>query len=480
MMPSTVSADKGPPKPGDVRKDISPSQHSPENLSAIYTRMWKQHPASGGEDLPPEEAKDKLLDLYTKNLLGVWDRTPVGQRRTSRFWYRAAHALGNAYAEHHDIMPRAAHAIMAVLSPQNPWDKNVTQAERVMDTLKNRLDQPWTKGMSEVAYTGGSSGKGLPHDKGVQATGPHHWADIEGKTLREVLAGPHGQKKAAMWIRAFDEAHNPTDSRAVSPTGEFLGTQMNKSGSAPDTASWNSYSPIAKAISIWHDPSLENINRQVGTNHKVREFYNNITNPNDPNVFVGDTHAVAAGEFLPHGSASKAVMHNFGSAPDTKGKQTLANEGTPWGEEDTTRSTGATGARGDYPVHAEAARRAAWARGVHPSEMQSVTWETVRTIFKNKSTPMKRAARAIWGEYADGKLSHSETMDKIISLATGGKGVKGPAWGGQSGQGLGKATIGSYKQPGIIAAEEPAQKRYKADGGSVERALLIAKKMRYG
>jgi hypothetical protein len=111
--------------------------------------------------------------------------------------------------------------------------------------------------------------------------------------------------------------------------------------------------------------------------------------------------------------------------------------------------------------------------------MQSVTWETVRTIFKNKSTPMKRAARAVWGEYANGSLSHSEAMDKIISLATSGKGLQKPTWGGQSGQGLGKATIGSYKQPGVIGAEEPAQKRYKAAGGPVERALLIARKMRY-
>jgi hypothetical protein len=474
MMPMTASSYKGPPLPGQTRNDISPSQHSPEALNAIYSRMWKQHPASGGEELPADEAKEKLLDLYTNNLLGVWDRTPPAQRQTSRFWYRAAHALGNAYAEHHDIMPRAAHAIMAVLSPQNPWDKNVTQAERVMDILKNRQDQPWTQGMSEVAYTGGSSGKGLPHDKGVIATGPHHWTDIEGKTLREVLSGPHGQKKAAMWIRAFDEAHNPTEYRAVSPTGEFLGAQMNKSGKAPDTASWNSYSPIAKAISIWHDPSLENINQQVGTNHKVREFYNNITNPNDPNVVVGDTHAVAAGEFLPHGSASKAVLHNFGSAPDTKGKQTLENEGTPWGEGDVTRSTGATGARGDYPIHAESVRRAAWQRGVHPSEMQSVTWETVRTIFKNKSTPMKRAARAIWGEYANGSLSHPETMDKIIDLATGGKGLTKPAWGSQSGQGIGNVSVGSYVKPGEIPAESPANKRYKSSGGAINKAILIA------
>lgn len=75
--------------------------------------------------------------------------------------------------------------------------------------------------------------------------------------------------------------------------------------------------------------------------------------------------------------------------------------------------------------------------------------------------------------------THDQTMDKIIHLATSGKGLQKPTWGGQSGQGLGNVSIGSYKQPGVIPAETGSINRYKADGGSVERALLIARKMRY-
>ena len=481
-MPTTVSAYKGPPIQGTSRTDISPSLHSEENRNAIATRMWKQHPASGGEELPGPEAAEKLLNFHVKNLLALWDRTPLTQRKTSRYWYRAAHALGNAYAEEHGVIPRASHAIMAVLSPQNPWDNNVTQAERVMDTLRNRLDQPWTKGMTDTYMSGGSKGEGLPFDKGTKATGPHLWSDIKNKTLREVLNGPHGQQRGAMWIRAFDEAHNPTEYRSVSPTGEFLGTMLNKSGTAPDTASWNSYSPIAKAISIWHDPSLENINKQIGGNHKVREFYNTITNPHDPNAVVSDTHAVAAGDMLPHGSSAKAVHHNFGTVPEKKAQEKLAASGTPWLKEegDVSRSTGSTGASGDYPFHAEAVRSAAWQRGVHPSEMQSVTWETVRTIFKNKSKPVQKAARDIWSQYAKGEMDHDQAIDAIIHMATDGKGLQKPAWGAQAGQGIGNVTTGSYKKPGVISSDQPAVIRYaknkpeqESTGGIVDHALRL-------
>ena len=462
LLPKTVRGNRDPQPIEEPRPDIAPTSHSQENLERISTQMWKDHPASGGEELSGPEAFNRITDFHTKNLLALWDATPQAQRQTSRFWYRAAHALGNAYAEDHNIMPRAAHGIMAVLSPQNPWDKNVTQAERLMDILHHHMDTPWTNGMSEVVQTGGSTGRGLPADKGTMETGPHNWSDIEGKTLRDVLSGAYGQAKAAMWIRAFDEAHNPTEYQAVGPTGEFLGTQMNKSGSAPDTSSWNSYNPIRKAISIWFDPSRENINQNIGDNHKVREFYNVITNPHDPNGVVIDTHAVAAGELLPHGSSAKAVHRNFGSTPGVVGKAYLERIGTPWVEgESPSRTTGSSGAKGDYPVHAEAVRRAAWARGVHPSEMQSVTWERVRQLFSDKGPEAQRRARAIWQRHANGELTHDQAINEIITQF-GGENERSASWHGtqQGATGLGNVRTGSYVRPMNITSESPAVKRY--------------------
>jgi hypothetical protein len=473
-MPTTVAAYKGPPRPGEFRQDISPSQHSQKNFDNIATRMWAQHPASGGEKLPAQEAAKMLTDFHVKNLLGVWDRTPEEQRITSRHWYRSAHALGNALADMHAVPPRAMHGIIAVLSPQNPWDTNVTQAERLADIMHYRQDTPWTQGMTHTVYQGGSKGIGLPSHKGTQETGPHNWSDIQGKTLRETLAGPHGELRGAMWVRAFDEAHNPSKFNSIAPTGEYGPPMLTPSGDKEATASWNSYTPIQKAISIWRDSSLENINKQVGYQHKVREFYNTITNPHDPNAVVIDTHAVAAGQMLPHGSSAKAVHQNFGTSPSNAEKENLRKRGDPWIDGvDPTKSTGSSGATGDYPFHAEAVRQAAWQRGVHPSEMQSVTWEAVRQLFKNKSTLMQNAARAIWSRFARGDLNHEKAMDEIYNLFGG---QNAPEWSGSAGKGTGNIVAGgSYQRPlHQINADEPALPRYKSTGGSIiDHALSV-------
>jgi len=484
LMPTNTKEYKGPPLAGEARNDISPSSHSQQNLEETAMRMYNQHPAlwspaMEGQNPTPSEALKKVTDFYTKNLLALWDRTPPEQRQTSRYWYRSAHEVGNAYAAEHGIEPRAAHGMMAVLSPQNPWDNNVTLAERVMDTMRHQQDTPWTDGMTQLVNTGK-----LPEIKSTKNVQGVKWSDLQGKTLREVLAEPDGEKKAAMWVRAFDEAHNPREYLSISPTGEFMGTKQNKTGSGPDTSLWYSYNPIQKAISIYRNPSMENINQQVGNQHKVREFYNLITNPHDPNAAVIDTHAVAAGEFLPHGSSSKQVMQNFGQSPDLDTQARMAAKGNPWiTGYDNPKKTGSTGATGDFPVHAEAVRQAAWARGVHPSEMQSVTWEAIRTLFTNKSPELMQAAKDVWKQHAAGEISHSDAIDKIIGLAGG---FKRPAWAEQAGRGLGKPTTGSYQRTQNVTKETPMLPRQDAlpepnveehaDGGSVvSHALNIAR-----
>jgi hypothetical protein len=101
--------------------------------------------------------------------------------------------------------------------------------------------------------------------------------------------------------------------------------------------------------------------------------------------------------------------------------------------------------------------------------MQSVTWETVRTLFRNKSQPKQEAARNVWKRYAVGELSHPEAIDEIIKLNGG---FSRPAWQSQAGQSLGKPTIGSYQRPTEIASETPALPR--EEGGTVlDRALRL-------
>ncbi len=122
---------------------------------------------------------------------------------------------------------------------------------------------------------------------------------------------------------------------------------------------WQSYLVIDKAISIWADGSLENISRELGRAHKVRNFYNNIVTPQSPvGDATADTHAVCAAVLFPMGNEGYLVSLNFGGA-----------------------GVGGGGNAGLYWSFHEGIRRAAAARGVLPRQMQSVTWEAGRGLF---------------------------------------------------------------------------------------------------
>jgi hypothetical protein len=95
--------------------------------------------------------------------------------------------------------------------------------------------------------------------------------------------------------------------------------------------------------------------------------------------------------------------------------------------------------------------------------MQSVTWEAVRTLFKNKSAPMQRAARDVWKRYAVGELTHPQAVDEIIKL---NKGFDRPVWGDVAGKGLAKPKVGSYQRAEDVTPETPALPRVKPQRSS--------------
>ena len=108
----------------------------------------------------------------------------------------------------------------------------------------------------------------------------------------------------------------------------------------------------------------------MGNAHKVRNFYNNIV---DPNGTMGDvtidTHAIGASFFRPMAATTLEVNHGLNGANGTHKDYSGAPRSDP------------LGSYGTYPLLAEAHRRAANERGVLPREMQSITWEAVREIF---------------------------------------------------------------------------------------------------
>jgi hypothetical protein len=93
-----------------------------------------------------------------------------------------------------------------VLSPQKDWFMNVSLAERVLDVVRTKQDYVWDDKMTATAK------RIYAKEQYAEDVG-----EITGKTLAE-LTSPYLK---AMWVRAYDEAHNVRNYRVVTPEGGF-------------------------------------------------------------------------------------------------------------------------------------------------------------------------------------------------------------------------------------------------------------------
>ena len=230
------------------------------------------------------------------------------------------------------------------------------------------------------------------------------------------LAELTSDEQRAIWIRAFDEAHNDRSFREILPEGEFGGKVTGETaeideetGKKSDKLGWKSFSTIAKAVSILRDGSERNITVQIGDMHKVRSFYNNIYDPDHPlPFFTSDTHQVAASSLLPLGASAPEVSHNFGS-------------GAGVGRD------GDIGLYGTYWVYAEAAIRAAKEYNeqnpgvqLRVREVQSITWEAVRSLFPaelKQDAAFVLAVRDIQRKHETGQVTYEAALQEVFDFA---------------------------------------------------------------
>lgn len=376
--------------------DYSATKSDPEAF-AHNMGLVKQYPNFVSRARNPERQAEDFITHVKDNLLYLYDQVPEATRQRSKLWYDGARNITDRFAGEYGIPDQAVSGVLAVLSPQKDWFMNVSLGQRVIDIAKNQAGRRWDSSMDQTAA--------------------RIWADpkydpvlnlVRGKTYAE-LQTP-GER--ALWLRTFDQAFNPREHQIVSPEGDFMGVRMTQSGK-PYATGWGSLNEIGKAVAILDDPSVVNISRMLGQQHKVRNFYNNIYAPGDPAGHVTiDTHAVAAGLLRPLSGNSREVLHNFGSG--------VLGEVGP-------KNSSITGVQGTYGLFAEAYRRAAAERGVLPREMQSITWEAVRGLFPDtfKTAKNSQAIDEIWVKYRRGQLSLEEARNEVIRTAGG---IQPPEW----------------------------------------------------
>lgn len=360
------------------------------------------------ENMPGVRTRAKttpgLLNAYqdqmADNLKFLYGQMGDDVVQTAKDWYRGANRIASGMANRYNVTIEQGSGVLAALSPQKDWFMNVSLADRVFD-----------------AYEAGiKAGDNLPDKKHKSKLRELYSDDAFSKDVKSVLTKPFtelSELQKAMWVRSHDEAFSNRGYDIISPTGESMGPMLTKKAEPAKTA-WGPNSTIAKAIRIIENPDIDNISQQMGEQHKVRNFYNNIVAPeyarDVPEIadVTMDTHAIAAGQLMPLSGSSPAVAANFGTL-----------KGTP--------SSAVTGASGTYGINADAYRKAAKETGILPREMQSVTWEAVRNLYpaKWKNASNKDAIQGIWEDYGKGRISLDTARSLVLEKAGG---VDVPNW----------------------------------------------------
>ena len=370
---------------------------SDQNAFTHNVDLLKDYPNLALRSKNADINAEKFVEHVKDNLLYLHDKVPADTRTRSKLWYEGANKIANNMSKDYGISEPAASGILAVLSPQKDWFMNVSLGERVASTLAHKQGFKWDSAMSDVA----NEIYGKPQYKPILDA-------IKGKRLEE-LKDP---LEKAMWIRTHDQAHNPREHFVVTPEGDFSGIRTKANGE-PAKTGWGSNNEIAKAVSIFDNPTRENIHSRLGGEHKVRNFYMNIYDPHNPHGHTTiDTHAVAAGLLRPLSGNTREVSHNFGS--------NYPGEIGP-------KNSAFTGKGGTYGLYHEGYQRAAKERNLLPREMQSITWEAVRGLFPDTFKNAKNVGEIedIWKKHKSGKIGIDETRKQILEKAGG---INEPEW----------------------------------------------------
>lgn len=327
----------------------------------------------------PESKYNDFVDLLSGNLKAWIDYMPANYVERQRNWYKGANGLANDMSRAYDIPVEGASGVLARLSPGMDWNMNVEQADRLIDILKNHQK---TK---------------MPEGNPLAGT---YLADM-----------PDSESKAK-WIRAFDEATADQDYRIVLPEGGLFGLDMSKSGK-PKTIMWQSNDNLARAVDIAENPTVENISRNMGEGHKIRNFYNNISDPFHPTDVTIDTHAVSGALMKPYSQKGQPVENAFGGGA-IKANPELGAPAIPGASKSGMAS-------GTYGLYADAYRKAAQDLGWTAQELQSPVWSGVRSVFPGNGTAKAALQQQIDAEIyslvKQGKITPDQAREMIFNAA---------------------------------------------------------------
>ncbi len=128
------------------------------------------------------------------------------------------------------VTERQSAGVLAVLSPQMDWFKNVSLAERVLVFWTKYRDRKWDKAMSDFVHSKAAVAR-TDSEKDVA----RKMLAVEKKARGKTIADLQGEDKA-VFLRVFDETYFERRYRLVTPEGGFEDYVSNLDGSFADVA----------------------------------------------------------------------------------------------------------------------------------------------------------------------------------------------------------------------------------------------------
>jgi len=99
------------------------------------------------------------LSSMARNILSVFYAASEVERRGGLVWYMEARSIAFGFSERYGVTLSQAAGLIALLSPQKHWGRNVEEAERVLDMYKR------TGSAEDAAQTPGLFCRGVQREK---------------------------------------------------------------------------------------------------------------------------------------------------------------------------------------------------------------------------------------------------------------------------------------------------------------------------
>lgn len=338
-------------------------------------------------DLDPSdpEAVISRMEEHLELVLGTISESEV--RRTEG-WYDAAKGFTNDIAAATGLHSDAVAAVTAALSASMAWSDNVYQARLITDMhVRNpEISRDVVDLVGALDFKAKSIPTGMTVDQAKKLISDTvkpgmKFNDIDDSFVKAVVF-----RAQSTWESPDKQLRTPEV--AVSPDGTMIETGKTSK------IRFQSYANLAKALNILNTPTAENISIQLGAGVKIRSFYNNIHDPNDPHGDVTiDTHAFSNIIGMPR-SGIDPVMKKTQDTATTGGGQTVKL------------------------MAIEAFRRVSERHGFeYPRQLQSVLWERWKDAQGNgrAASARREFVRERWDLVADGKLTRQEALKTVES-----------------------------------------------------------------